>query len=231
MALTKAQLAENKELQRALNDFFTRRLYGVAPLIVDGKIGQMTDQRVRRAKFYLGYTKKTAPSTRHPGAAFLKRLAHPNQKVGGATDASIKRGQERRIHQRKLAKAQEARLANAKGFGTFEGHTVPAWMVPILKKTRAYDGPLGKWQGGVVSGVRTPEYSEHLCYSRCGHPTCPGTCAGRGSNHNMEKSQGKPHGALDVSDYIRFGKIQQAIGSPLINRLPNDRVHYSVSGR
>ena len=104
---------------------------------------------------------------------------------------------------------------------------VPAWMVPWLDKSRS-----AGWGGVVVSGVRTPEYSESLCYSMCGAPSCPGRCAGRASNHNMTENQGYPYGALDVSDYYNFGAIQKRIGSPLINALgAQDPVHYSVSGR
>jgi hypothetical protein len=107
------------------------------------------------------------------------------------------------------------------------GRSVPAWMVPWLDKSRA-----AGWSGVVVSGVRTPEYSEQLCYNMCGAPSCPGRCAGRASNHNMTADQGYPYGALDVSDYYNFGAIQKRIGSPLINVLgAQDPVHFSVSGR
>jgi hypothetical protein len=115
--------------------------------------------------------------------------------------------------------------ANATGFATFDGKTVAAWMVPWLEKSRA-----AGWHGVVVSGVRTPEYSEQLCYNMCGAPSCPGLCAGRASNHNMSAGQGYPAGALDVSDYNTFETIQFRIGSPLRNDLPIDPVHFSVSG-
>lgn len=114
---------------------------------------------------------------------------------------------------------------SAVGFGTFDGKTVAAWMVPWLVKSRA-----AGWHGVVVSGVRTPAYSQQLCYNMCGHPTCPGTCAGIYSNHNMLPSQGYPYGALDVSDYYTFESVQFRIGSPLRNDLPADPVHFSVSG-
>lgn len=104
---------------------------------------------------------------------------------------------------------------------------IPAWMVPWLEKSRA-----AGWTGVVVSGVRTPEYSESLCFNMCGAPSCPGRCAGRASNHNMTPDQGYPYGALDVSDYYRFAAVQVDIGSPLRNALgAQDPVHFSVSGR
>lgn len=111
------------------------------------------------------------------------------------------------------------------GFATFDGKTVAAWMVPWLLKSRQ-----AGWQGVVVSGVRTPAYSIQLCYNMCGAPSCPGRCAGANSNHNMLPTQGYPYGALDVSDYYNFERIQWSIGSPLRNDLPIDPVHFSVSG-
>ena len=102
---------------------------------------------------------------------------------------------------------------------------IPNWMIHWLDKT---------WDAGcrfvVNSGVRTPEYSEQLCYQICGAPSCPGRCAGRSSNHNMTKNQSEPAGALDVSNYYNFGAVQKRIGSPLKNNLPSDPVHYSATG-
>lgn len=97
------------------------------------------------------------------------------------------------------------------------------WIVPWLE--RSWDAG---WRGVVNSGYRSPEYSEQLCYQICGHPSCPGTCAGRTSNHTQYV---QPGGAVDVSDYYTFGAVQQRIGSPLWNALPSDRVHFSATGR
>lgn len=114
---------------------------------------------------------------------------------------------------------------NASGFATYDGKTVPAWMVQWLEKSRD-----AGWTGIVVSGVRTAAHSVSLCIAMCGQPACPGTCGGVNSNHNMEPNEGFPEGALDVSDFTRFESIQWQIGSPLRNDLPNDLVHFSVSG-
>lgn len=116
--------------------------------------------------------------------------------------------------------------ANATGFATFDGKTVPSWMVPWLEKSRS-----AGWTGVVVSGVRTAAHSVSLCQAMCGAPACPGTCGGVNSNHNMEPNEGFPEGALDVSDFTRFEALQFQIGSPLRNFLSNDPVHFSVSGR
>lgn len=99
---------------------------------------------------------------------------------------------------------------------------IAAWMVPWLDKSRA-----AGWTGVLVSGYRSPEYSESLCYNICDHPSCPGLCAGRSSNHTLYSY---PNGAIDVSDYYNFAAIQNRIGSPLWNNLPSDRVHFSTSG-
>lgn len=120
---------------------------------------------------------------------------------------------------------------------TFDGKDVPPWMVGLAP------GPNGTrvnwlqkirdngWSGVVVSGVRTPQYSEELCLAMCGAPSCPGRCAGRSSNHNCGDPCKYPGGALDVSDYYRFGAICREIGCPLRNALgPADPVHYSISG-
>lgn len=108
------------------------------------------------------------------------------------------------------------------GVGTYDGKPVAKWIIPWLEKSRA-----AGWAGHVTSGYRTPEYSESLCMEMCGAPSCPGTCAGRSSNHSGTTY---PHGAVDVTDETNFGRIQRQIGSPLRNALPSDRVHFSVSG-
>ena len=107
---------------------------------------------------------------------------------------------------------------------TFDGKPVAAWLKPYLDWARAHG-----WQGTLNSGYRTPEYSEHLCIGMCGAPSCPGKCAGRSSHHSIRV---KPGGAIDVSDYVRFGELmRQCPYSPRIfNNLPSDRVHYSSTG-
>jgi hypothetical protein len=99
---------------------------------------------------------------------------------------------------------------------------VAAWMVPWLDKYRA-----NGWVGIVVSGYRSPEYCEQPCISMCGHTSCPGTCAGRSSNHTGVEY---PRGAIDVTDFYNFAAIGHRINSPLWNNLPSDRVHFSTTG-
>jgi hypothetical protein len=116
----------------------------------------------------------------------------------------------------------------AAGTTLIDGRAVPNWMVPKLKEIRAR----GRWRGYVVSGFRTPAYSESLCRAMCGAPTCPGRCAGRYSNHACPPSATCQayEGAIDVSDYITFAAEAHAVGAPFYNALPFDRVHFSHSG-
>lgn len=110
------------------------------------------------------------------------------------------------------------------GTVAFEGKAVAAWIHPWLVLSRK-----NGWTGTVVSGYRSPPYSQSLCEHMCGAPSCPGRCAGVASNHSGTQY---PGGAVDVTEYEQFGRIQRRIGSPLQNQLPaTDPVHFSVSGR
>ena len=96
-------------------------------------------------------------------------------------------------------------------------------MVEWLEKARA-----AGWGGHVLSGYRSPEYSESICLTMCGAPSCPGRCAGRSSNHS---GKDYPAGAVDVDDYVTFAAVQGKIGSPLKNTIgASDPNHFSISG-
>lgn len=208
-----------KDRQRRLNHWTKKYLDGVAPLIVDGDPGFATRRRIMTVKFYLGYGKNRGGEFT---TEFSRRMMHPrSRKVSTLT--MIATGIARRLRQKQL----ERKKLTGPGFATFDGKTVMKWMVPYLEEARRKG-----WKGVVVSGVRTPAYSVHLCFGICGRSFCPGKCAGLASNHNALPTQGRPFGALDVSDYVRFGQIQREIGSPLHNALgAQDPVHFSVSGR
>lgn len=109
------------------------------------------------------------------------------------------------------------------GVATYNGKQVAAWMVPYLKKAER-----AGWDGCLASGYRDPNYSEKLCYDMCGAPSCPGTCAGKSSNHS---GRVYPAGAIDVCNPGSFQAAANKIkGFPLKNDLPADPVHFSVSG-
>lgn len=169
----------------------------------------------------------------------LKEWAREHAQIAHRRDENDKRHWWQRRHakyNRKFMKARKKFLAankdpnppQAQGVSTpgapWNPYNRPIanWIIPWLQKSWE-----AGWRGVVNSGYRSPEYSESLCYNMCGKPSCPGTCAGRSSNHTQYV---EPGGAVDVSDYGTFKAVQFKIGSPLRNILPNDPVHFSSTG-
>lgn len=112
-----------------------------------------------------------------------------------------------------------------------DGHEVPIWIAEILLAARS----TGAWGGVVISGVRTPAYSEQLCLNMCGAPSCSGMCAGRSSNHACPPSgEGVPYeGAVDVTDYYGLRHYCEAHAPQLRGGgqvLPRDLPHFSHVG-
>jgi Domain of unknown function (DUF1906)/Putative peptidoglycan binding domain len=208
-----------RELQRRLNEFTAHYLRGVGPLVVDGIVGHATRQRIRTAKFYLGYAGPEQRSARIP-PGFERQLRRPKS-ARALRPGQISRGLARRRQQHKAAKRAAAPRA---GVTTFDGVAVAAWLTPHLEWARAHG-----WKGTLQSGYRDPRYSEQLCHKICGAPTCRGRCAGKTSHH---VGRAKPAGAIDVSDYVTFGRLMRGCPhSPRIfNNLPIDPVHYSSTG-
>ncbi len=210
-----------RELQRELNRFADRYLELVGPLMVDGVKGPASKKRIRRIKYYLGYTGSEQRSS-STGPEFLRRLRHPRS-ARASNPAMLRRAAARRREHRKAAKAAAATTA---GVATFDGRQVAGWLKPYLDWARA-----NGWKGTVTSGWRSPEYSEQVCRQQCGAPSCPGTCAGRSSNH---AGRVKPAGAVDVSDIPRFAALMQRCPhSPhIFNAIgAADPEHFSASGR
>jgi peptidoglycan hydrolase-like protein with peptidoglycan-binding domain len=212
---------EVRRLQKGLNRFTERYLEGVGPIIVDGIKGHATARRIITVKYHLGYTGKAQRSaTVKP--EFVRRMRHARS-ARYSTPAMLTRAFARRAKQRKAAKAS---AAPRNGVATFDGRPVAAWLKPYLDWARQ-----NGWKGTLNSGFRDPVYSEKLCMSMCGAPSCPGKCAGRASNH---AGNSNPSGAIDVSDYVTFGQLMRRCPySPRIfNALgAQDPVHFSASGR
>jgi hypothetical protein len=209
--------AEIRSLQKDLNAFTSRWLDKVAPIMVDGEKGHATNTRIRTAKYYIGYTGKPQRSS-SVSPVFRRRLNHPK---GDAVPAAMRaRGEERR-------RRQHERVSNPVGVTTFDGRPVAKWMVKYLAFARSHG-----WRGTLNSGYRDPEKSEQICIRMCGHPTCPGRCAGRNSNHSGKVS---PNGAIDVSDFVKFGQLMARSDAPkprIFNALgAQDPVHFSATGR
>jgi Putative peptidoglycan binding domain len=212
---------EVRRLQKGLNRFTERYLEGVGPIIVDGIKGHATARRIATVKYHLGYTGKAQRSaTVKP--EFVRRMRHPRS-PRRSNPAMLARAFARRAKQRKAARASAAPRT---GVATFDGRPVAAWLKPYLEWARQ-----NGWKGTLNSGFRDPAYSEKLCISMCGAPSCPGRCAGRASNH---VGSSNPAGAIDVSDYVTFGQLMRRCPySPRIfNALgAQDPVHFSASGR
>jgi peptidoglycan hydrolase-like protein with peptidoglycan-binding domain len=212
---------EVRRLQKGLNRFTEKYLEGVGPLVVDGIKGHATARRIATVKYHLGYTGKPQ---RSPAVKpeFVRRMRRPRS-PRRSNPAMLARAFARRAKQRKAARAAAAPRA---GVATFDGRPVAAWLKPYLDWARE-----NGWSGTLNSGFRDPAYSEKLCMSMCGAPSCPGRCAGRSSNHSGNT---RPAGAIDVSDYVTFGRLMQRCPySPRIfNALgARDPVHFSASGR
>jgi hypothetical protein len=188
-------------------------------LLVDGDRGPLTNKRIVGCKFYLGYeggpqlSKRVTP-------LFRKRLSRPTSSRFLPAEM-IELGKERRRDQH-----ERARQPAGAGATLFEGRRVATWIKPYLDFARR-----NGWKGTLTSGFRDPAESEQLCISQCGKPSCPGTCAGRKSNHSGNK---KPKGAIDVSDIATFTRLMESC--PLKPRIFNalgaaDPEHFSTTGR
>lgn len=215
-------VVEVKAFQRKLNAFTDRYLYNVAPLKVDGKMGRATQTRIKTVKTMLGYAR---PVNAKVTEQLRFQIRYP-KRLKYSTAERIARGVKRRIGQRRKAKANQRKAKKATGVVTFDGRPCAAWLAEHLRWARAHG-----WNGTLTSGWRDPAYSESLCRSMCGAPSCPGKCAGRASNHSGVKA---PAGAVDVSDYVKFAQVikNSPAKPPIHNALgAKDPVHFSASGR
>jgi hypothetical protein len=208
-----------ERLQASLNRFTNRWLENVAPLIVDGDKGFLTNRRIMTVKWYLGYLGERDGRVT---SRFVRRMRHPRDPRWSSV-RQVLRGIRRRRRQRRRAIED---LDPRPGVSRFDGRPVATWLRRYLVWAREHG-----WRGQLISGWRSPEHSEQLCFEICGRPICPGRCAGRASNHSKKQ---KPGGAVDVSDFARFGElIERAPFRPRIfNALaPADPSHFSSTGR
>jgi Domain of unknown function (DUF1906)/Putative peptidoglycan binding domain len=208
-----------RKLQAALNKFSQRYLHAMTPIGVDGKNGPETKHRIRQVKFYLGYGK--GKNTAAIDQAFLRRLRKPGS-PRFSNPAMLTRARNRRHKQRKLSAASHAQR---NGTVMIDGHPVAGWIAVQVLWAKA-----NGWHGNVLSGYRTPEYSEHVCLQMYHRTSVPGKCAGRNSNHVGLVA---PFGAVDVSMPEQFAACMRR--SPhhpsLCNALPTtDPRHFSHTG-
>lgn len=211
-----------KKLQVEINKTLNSRRFPWRTIETDSDFGDKTRQAARFAAWLMGMTGD--PLKRISEGTITPRTFDSLTRAKPPTEAMKARQRERLPTMKKLRflHHRQARKLKRAGQAVFDDVPVAAWMVKFLQKSRD-----NGWQGVVVSGFRTPEHSDSLCRAICGQPSCPGRCAGRASNH---VGLTDPGGAIDVTDTDRFAAIQRKIGSPLRNDLPNDPVHFSVSG-
>lgn len=213
-----------RDLQRRLNEFFDNAGLGYPPLRVDGDIGHATKIRIRQAKYYLGYKKPLNSTVNDEFEWRLKNPRHSREKFD-VSRTDVRRGNDRRARRRELEKRNDYEADRHPHVVRFDGRWVSSDFVPYLQWARDHG-----WDGWLVSGWRSPEYSESLCYSMCGAPACAGRCAGRRSRHSQISLL---DGAIDVAHYREFGALMARC--PLSPRLHNvlgarDPVHFSVAG-
>lgn len=210
-------------LQHAMNKWSKdHKDLGRPVLRIDGTMGTLTKKRIREVKADLGYANLDVKVD----VNFFKRMNHPTEvhPDWGQTKEAVARGKTHRRKRRLWVIRNRVRSVLMPGVGTFDGIPVAKTAIPVLKWCRAHG-----WNGRLVSGYRTPAYSESLCYSMCGRPSCPGRCAGRSTNHAYATPV---RFGLDVSDYVNFGHIvaKCPLRPHVHNALPNDLVHFSPSG-
>jgi hypothetical protein len=195
---------------------------------VDGKFGPLTRKHARIAGSWQGVSPEN-----------LKKIGdgHINQRLFDLLTHQAPRTKEMVVrHKQRLHHFEELRFHHKhppqiEGIVSFDGEQVPGWIAEINQEAR----DAGYWHGEVISGVRSPEYSEHLCIIMCGQPTCSGRCGGRFSNHACPPTgKGvKYEGAEDVTDPAGLDRFCREHNKPLIGNgrvLPLDLNHFSHAG-
>lgn len=213
--------AEVRDMQRTLNRFTHKYLRGVRGLRVDGKRGRATNSRIMLCKYYLGYGPDRNAAWR---SLTVRRLRHPHS-TKYSSRKMLATAFARRARQRARWRAHQVHATVTPGVGRFDGVPCAKWLIPYLAWARRS----GLWHGRLVSGWRARWYSRLLCRRMCNRDYCPGLCAGTRSRHVGDV---RPDGALDVSDYVGFGRAMARCPyrPRLFNALPRDRVHYSAFG-
>jgi hypothetical protein len=191
----------------------------MAPIAVDGKKGPETKRRIQDVKFYLGYAK--GKNSAAVDVQFIKRLRKPGS-ARFSNPAMLTRARRRRSKQKKLSVTSHAQKD---GTVLIDGYRVAGWIAVQVLWARDHG-----WSGKVLSGYRTPEYSEHVCLRMYHRTSVPGKCAGRSSNHVGLVA---PFGAVDVSMPDQFAAcMRRSPHTPtLCNALPTtDPRHFSHTG-
>lgn len=143
--------------------------------------------------------------------------------VTGSSLGSVVRGQPDRTKTSAAPSSSPgAAPSSSPGAGTsagtaqFEGHTVAAWIVPVLTYARAHG-----WTGQVTSGYRSYDQQKSIYDSGVRPAAVPGT-----SNHEETEF---PGGAVDVTNASQLSAIIKAspFASLLVWAGSKDPVHFS----
>jgi len=215
-----------KQLQVEVNQTLTNRKFPWRTIDPDGIFGDETQKTARFVGWLRGFHAAGELDNIKAGTISDQAFA-----ILVGEEPSSKEMKQRELDRRAIAKKlrfthnHRPKTVQERGVADFEGDQVASWMVKFLKESRAKG-----WDGQLISGFRSPQFSESLCLDMCGQPKCPGRCAGKDSNH---VGLVHPAGAIDVSpeSASQFASIQSRIGSPLRNDMPTtDPNHFSVSG-
>jgi hypothetical protein len=219
-----------RTLQKAVNETLDNAEVDWLKIPVDGKLGPLTRKHARAAGSWQGLSREhlieIGEGHIHPGKFVWDVLTHHEP-----MSREMKHRHQQRLHHFKELRYHHKHPPQIEGLVEYDGHQLPGWIAEINKEARAS----GEWKGGVISGVRSPEYSEHLCIIMCGMPTCPGRCGGRFTNHACPPSgKGvKYEGAEDVTDPAGLQSFCRKHNKPLHGNgevLPADLNHFSHEG-
>jgi hypothetical protein len=215
------------EFQRAWNHFSRRFGLHYPVLRDDGRKGAHTREAIKKSRYYIavghGDWRKNGTDIT---PELLKTLANPFRRIKGYSrrDNLARRRTASKRRKERLARWKNAHRPHpkTKGLVYLDGKLCAAWIAGWLIKVRLHHVAFS-----LVSGYRSPEYSDSLCRRMCGQPRCPGLCAGRSSNHSGIYF---PRGAADVTNFWAVRAMLARLGAPLTNHLPRDPVHVSNSG-
>lgn len=114
-----------------------------------------------------------------------------------------------------------AGITAGSGTASFEGHTVAAWIAPILAYGREHG-----WTGTVSSGYRTDAQQTQIYDSGVRPAAVPRSEGGSGSNH---EGSAFPLGAVDVTQAAQLSAIlaTSPFRSLLVWAGSKDPVHFS----
>lgn len=185
----------------------------------DGVIGPSTRTAIRKTRYFLGLgTEHWQGNPVEVSDNFLRLIKNPF--LGDMTRRKLA-SKRRNARVRRWQVSRRPPPATG-GLTYFDGKRCASWIARGLFAVRASGLAFA-----LLSGFRDPAYSTSLCYRICEHPSCPGLCAGAGSNHSGIFF---PRGAADCTNGPTVRSRARARGCPLNNHLPRDLPHCSYNG-